>query len=203
MTPSQQPPSQQPPSEQPPSQQLRSTRGRTRTAVTASSAVVMLGASLLLSACGAQQPGAAAVVNGDTIRDQDVQRIALDLKQLSPDQKQADPGKVLGAMIIAPYILAEAKRTGHDVTDAQARTAIAKGIPNPSPQTVDLFRSQVAVQFLDQAAAPNILTKLGKAEITVNPRYGTVNPRFDMLDVKQALIIPTVPNWMPTSPAAK
>jgi hypothetical protein len=148
----------------------------------------MLGASLMLSACGAQQPGAAAVVDGHTIRDQDVQRVALELKPLAQDQKALNPGKVLGALIIAPYLLAEAKRTGHDITEAQARKVLAK-VAKPSPQTVDFVRSQLAIEFLDQAAGPNILAKLSKSKVTVNPRYGTFDP-------KQAAINPTRPNWI-------
>ena len=51
---------------------------------------------------------------------------------------------------------------------------------------------QLALQSLDQASKTSILTKLGKAKITVNPRYGT-------FDAKQIALTPISPNWIKAS----
>ena len=48
---------------------------------------------------------------------------------------------------------------------------------------------QLAIPSLSQASKTSILAKLGKAKITVNPRYGT-------FDAKQVAITPTSPNWI-------
>jgi hypothetical protein len=171
-----------------PLQHIRSTLGKTRTSRTAFAAVVLLGASLGLSACGAQQAGAAAIVNGNTISDKDVQTTCLQLDTLATAQQQVSPRLVLLNLILAPFVLAEADRTHKGVPDAQARKAIAK-VANPSPATIDFVRMQLAIPSLSQASKNSILTKLAKANITVNPRYGT-------LDAKQAALTPTSPNWI-------
>jgi len=168
-----------------PSQQPRSTRGRTRTSATAFSAVVLLGASLALSACSGQEAGAAAIVDDATISDKDIQSVTL---QLNPLAKDLTPSAVLLGLILAPYVQAEASRGGKGVTDAQVRKVIAK-VPKPSPQTIDFVRTEMAIQSLDAAAKTSIVAKLGQAKITVNPRYGT-------FDLKQVAVLPTSPNWI-------
>jgi len=45
---------------------------------------------------------------------------------------------------------------------------------------------------LDQASKNLIVGELGKAKITVNPRYGTFDP-------KQITMTPASPNWIKTS----
>jgi len=180
-----------------PSQHIRLTRGRTRTggssrlAISAQLLTLLLGATLALSACGAQQAGAAAIVNGTAISDKDVQTVSLQLNSIAQGQQPLTPSIVLVNMILAPYVLAEAERTGKGVPDAQARKVIAK-LANPSRPTLDFVRMQLAIPALSQASKTSILTKLSKAKITVNPRYGT-------FDLTQAAIVPTSPNWIKAS----
>jgi hypothetical protein len=179
-----------------PSQHIRSTLGKPRTRRTTIGSVALVAASLMLSACGAQQAGAAAIVNGNTISDQDVQTASLQLDTLAQAQaqQQVSPRLVLLNLILAPYVLAEASRTGKGVPDAQALKAIPK-VANPSRSTIDFVRMQLAIPSLSQASKDSILTKLNKATITVNPRYGT-------LDVKQAALTPTSPDWIKASTAS-
>jgi hypothetical protein len=180
-----------------PSQHIRLTLGRTRTsgssrmAITAQLLAPLLGATLALSACGTQQAGAAAIIDGTTISDKDVQTVSLQLNSLAQGQQQLTPNIVLVSLILAPYVLAEADRTGKGVADAQARKLIAK-LSNPSRPTIDFVRMQLAIPSLTQASKTSILAKVSKAKITVNPRYGT-------FDVKQAAIVPTSPNWIKAS----
>jgi len=169
-----------------PSQHTRSTLGKSRAF---RAAAVLLGATLALSACGTQ-PGAAAIVDGTTISDKDVQTISLDLKKAVQGEQQFTSSAILVNLILEPYVLAEAKRTGKNVSDAQARKAIAK-LANPSRATVDFVRMQLAIPSLSQAGQQSILARLGKAKITVNPRYGT-------FDAKKGLV-PTAPNWIKAS----
>lgn len=171
-----------------PLQHIRSTFGKTRTCRTALAAVVLLGASLALSACGAQQAGAAAIVNGSTISDKDVQAASLQLATLATAQQQVSTRLVLLNLILAPYVIAEADRTGKGVTAAQARKAIPK-VANPSPALVEFVQMQLAIPNLTQTSKNSILAKLAKANITVNPRYGTLDP-------KQAALTPTSPDWI-------
>jgi hypothetical protein len=175
-----------------PSQHIRSTLGKSRAF---RAVVVLLGATLALSACGTQ-PGAAAIVDGTTISDKDVQTVSLELKKAVQGQQQFTPSAILVNLILEPYVLAEATRIGKNVSDAQARKAIAK-LANPSRATLDFVRMQLEIPSLSQAGQQSILARLGKAKITVNPRYGT-------FDAKKGLA-PTSPNWIKvgTSPGAK
>jgi hypothetical protein len=172
-----------------PSQHLRSTLGSTL--------VLVLGATLALSACGTQQPGAAAVVNGTAISDKDVQTVAVQLNALPQIRQKLTPKDVLLNLILAPYVLTEADQTGKNVPEAEVRQIVGK-VPNPSRPTMDFVRMQLAIPGLSQASKASILSTLRKAKITVNPRYGT-------FDATQAAILPTSPNWIkPTaSPVAK
>jgi hypothetical protein len=183
-----------------PSQHIRSTLGNTRasrTAFATKSLTLLLGVTLALSACGSQKPGAAAIIDGTTISDKDVQTVAAQLNSLPQVQQKLTPTVVLLDLILAPYVLAEADRTGKGVPEAQARKVVAK-VANASPATIDFVRMQLAIPSLSQASKTSILAKLGKAKITVNPRYGT-------FDLTQAAILPTSPNWIKASasPGAK
>jgi hypothetical protein len=168
-----------------PSKHLRSTLG------------IVLGAAMALSACGAQQVEAAAIVDGTAIKDKDVQTASLEVNKLAQGQQQIPSSRILLSLIVAPYVLAEASKAGKTITDAEVRKVIAK-VDKPSPPTMEIVRMQLALQSLSEASKVSIVTKLLKAKITVNPRYGTFN-------AKQIALAPSAPNWFKASatPAAK
>jgi hypothetical protein len=171
-----------------PLQNLRSRLGRTHSSRLAFATTVVLGATLALSGCGAQQSGAAAIVNDTVISDQDVQSVSDQLNKLAQGGQQLRTGDALISLILAPYVLAEAQRAGKAVSVSQARKVIAK-VPDPSPSTIKFVQMQLAIQRLDQASKTSIVNKLGKVKITVNPRYGAFDP-------KQIALIPIEPNWI-------
>lgn len=186
-----------------PSENLRSSMGKTRPARLARAArsakflTLPLAATLALSACGSQEVGAAAIVNGTAISDQDVQTVSLELKPLAQGEEGLSPSNVLLSLILAPYVSAEASRAGKTVTVAQARQAIAK-VPKPSPATIKSVQMQLGVQQLDPASQTAIVKALGKAKIEINPRYGTY-------DATQVAISPSAHNWLKpvAAPVAK
>jgi hypothetical protein len=180
-----------------PLKNLRSTLGRTGTSrpSAAASLALLLGACLALSGCGAQQSGAAAIVNDTVISDQEAQSVTSELNKLAEGGQQVRTSDALISLILAPYVLAEAERAGKTVSVAQARKVIAK-VADPSPATIKFVQMQLAIQDLDQASKTSILNQLGKVKITVNPRYGVFDP-------EQIALTPTTPNWIkPTAPAA-
>lgn len=168
-----------------PSKHLRSTVG------------MVLGATMALSACGAQEVGAAAIVNGTAIKDKDVQAASLELNKLAQGQQQLSSSNILLSLILAPYVRSEAARSGKSITDAEVRKVIAK-VPKPSESTMEFVRMQLALQSLSEASKVSIVSQLSKARITVNPRYGTFDP-------KQIALVPSAPNWLKASatPVAK
>jgi len=150
-------------------------------------AALVLGATAAVSGCGAQQSSAAAIVNDTVISDQDVQSVSNQLNKLATDGQQLRTSDALLSLILAPYVLAEAKRVGKTVSDSQARQVIAK-VTDPSPSTIQFVQMQLEIQGLDQASKTSIVNQLGKAKIIINPRYGT-------FDAKQVTLTPITPNW--------
>jgi hypothetical protein len=154
--------------------------------------VVLFVAAVVLSGCGAPQPGAAAIVDGATISEHDLQTVTGQLNSMAQGEQKLVPSDILMNLILMPYVLAEADRAGKGIPDAQARKVIAK-VPSPARQTLDLVRMNMAIESLTPDAKTAILAKLGKAEITVNPRYGTFDPK------KKLAIVSTTPNWIKAS----
>lgn len=180
-----------------PLQHLRSTLGKpgtSRLAFPSAFATLLLGATLVLSACGAQEAGAAAIVDGTAISDRDVQTVSEQLNPLSPGGQKLSSSNALLSLILAPYVLAEAQRTGKTVSTSQARQVIAK-VADPAPSTLTFVQMQLAVQQLDQASRNSIVSKIAKVKITINPRYGT-------FDAKRIALTPISPNWIKASAAS-
>lgn len=153
---------------------------------------LLLGATLALSSCGTQQAGTAATVDGTIISEKDVQTVAVELAPLAQGQQPISPSVVLGNLILEPYVLAEAGKGAPD--DAQVRKAIAK-VANPSSLTMNVVRTNLAIQSLSQESKTTILAKLGKAKVSVNPRYGA-------FDIKQVAVVPISPNWIKAGPGS-
>lgn len=176
-----------------PSQHHRNTSGTPRTYRRAFPTVflaTLLGGTLALSACGAQEAGAAAIVNGVVVRDQDVQIVSNQLNVLIPDgQQKLSPSDILYVLILAPYVSDEAKRVKKTVSSSEARKAIPAKVADPSPATVEFVRMNLATQRLDPTSGPFIVSRLRKAKITVNPRYGT-------FDAEKLVITSASPNWI-------
>ena len=159
---------------------------------------LVIGASLALSGCGTQQPGAAAIVNDTAVRhqdivisDEDAQSVPLELNTLAAGGQELKVSDALLSLILAPYVLDEAKRVGKTVSASEARTVIAK-VAKPSPSTIAFVQMQLSLQKLDQASKTRIVDELGKVKITVNPRYGA-------FDVTQVALTPIEPNWIKAS----
>jgi hypothetical protein len=155
------------------------------------SAAVLLGATLALSACGSQQAGAAAIINGQPISDKDVQNVTRQLNEATGGAQKVPQRDVLLNLIIARFVLPEADSSGKSVTEAQARKVISK-LASPSRLTLDLVRMQLVAQSLTPASAASIRTKISKAKITVNPRYGTFDPKRGLVAASN--------NWLKAAP---
>jgi len=156
---------------------------------------LVIGASLALSGCGTQQPGAAAIVNDTAVRhqdlvisDEDAQSVPLELNTLAQGGQELKVSDALLSLILAPYVLDEAERVGKTVSVSEARKVIDK-VANPSPSTIAFVQMQLSIQKLDQASKTRIVDELGKVKITVNPRYGA-------FDVTQIALTPIEPNWI-------
>lgn len=150
--------------------------------------MLLLGASVGLSACGTQEASAAAIVNGTSISERDVQSVSDQVNTLSQGGQKLSASNALLGLILAPYVLDEAKRAHKTISQSEARRFIDK-IDHPSAATITFVQMQLAAQQLDQSSKNLIVGQLGKARITINPRYGTFDP-------KQIAMTPTSPDWI-------
>lgn len=156
---------------------------------------LLLGATLGLSACGAQETSTAAIVNGVAISEKDVQSVTEQVNTLSQAGGQKlSASNALLSLILAPYVLGEAKRVHKTVAEQQARQVINK-IAHPTAATIMFVQMQLVVGGLDQASKNVIVGELNKAKITVNPRYGT-------FDRKAIAMTPISPDWIKASAPA-
>jgi hypothetical protein len=165
------------------------------TARAAAPVALVLGAALALSGCGPQQAGAAAIVGDRVISDQDVQTAAQETnKGVEGLQQPFTASDTLVFLIVSPYVLDAAAKGGHGVSESQAKAALTK-LPNPSPATLEFARTFIALQGLTQEQVQGVLAEVQKAKITVNPRYGKLDPKTLRLDTSE-------PNWIKKVPQA-
>ena len=150
---------------------------------------------LLLGACGTTQAGAAAVVGNRRITVQEVQTATEQLKGLVQDPSQITQQLVLGWLIANPYAVRVAGEQGKGVSrsDAlsffqQAHFTSSSGRTTPSEAAVTAVQTAYALTLLTgqgsdpqaaKRAVDEIIGDLRAAKVTINPRYGTFDYRWD------------------------
>ena len=172
---------------------LRTARPSLRTAAPAA---LVLGAAVLLSGCGDQQPGAAAVVDGRVISDADAQQVAAQISTVPGVQQKVTPADTLVSLILAPYVIDQAEKDGKGVSESQARAAV-KEIKNPSPATLDFVRTSLAASGLsDQARG-------GRPGRGRQGRRSPSTPATARSTARSCSSTPPAPNWLkPATPSA-
>lgn len=157
--------------------------------------VAMLG--LVLGGCTAlTKAQSAAIVNGQPITNEDVATAAHEFNTyIVTDPSQAvTEARVLSYLILAPFVLAEAERTGAWKPDESYNNTIAK-IPQASQPTKDLIATSLAAQALSQDGVTAVLDQLKKADVQLDPRYGTFDP-------STGGSLAEAPNWIKTTPTS-
>ncbi|MCU1431099.1 MAG: hypothetical protein JWP95_204 [Actinotalea sp.] len=151
-------------------------RGRlTAAAVTAATA------ALLLAGC-AGQPNVAAVVDGRTITERELDQVHDDLESIQP----VDTIPLLRAMILAPVITRGAEAAGVGVSDAEALGSLQQSVVDAggasdrefAPATIDLRRSEIALAKIEtlpegQQIFEELFVDAQALDVELNPRYGS------------------------------
>lgn len=152
---------------------------------------------LVLSACGTH-PGAAAVVNGNTIAEQDVSQASSELSTVldGPVNSQA----VLQILIVGPTAIQVAARHGMGVSaddageflDGQAAMNAQEPLEEYSNPTLTVARYlilQETMQTSPEAAevGPELAEAVQDMDIELSPRYGEWTPEGPT---------PTQPEWL-------
>ncbi len=142
-------------------------------------------AALGLSGCGGADT--AAVVDGDVITVQDAQTAAQQINEAFDLQQPLTTTDAVASLVTAPFIIRAAQKAGHPQTSTAARAAMPK-LSDPSQETIDLVRANNAVRTLDQDTQNQILDDIAKADVEINPRFGSFDPQQGMVAEK--------PNWI-------
>ncbi len=150
-------------------------------------AAAALLAGLALGGCSAQ-PGAAAVVDGERISENQLARAVADFSAVTG--QQVDGATMLGTLVVAPVLIDVAAEHGVAASDDQAaelldRQAEATGLPVPEEGygegVLQVAKMTIVNQGLSaapdaSAAMEEISTRIAEADVEVSPRYGEFDP---------------------------
>ena len=151
-----------------------------RARVAASTLVTLVALALALTACSTfEKTRTAAFVNGQAISDAEVAQVTQqynDTLSTSAQDRLQEP-QTLGLLILAPFVLNQAKASGSWVPDERYNAALAK-VPDASQGTKDLVGVSIALQpgVLNDADVTAVVNALKKANVQLDPRYGTFDP---------------------------
>jgi hypothetical protein len=127
-----------------------------------------------------QKASTAAFVNGTPISQATVAQVTSQFNDnlATNDQQKVTESQVLGVLILSPFVLGQVKKSGSWTPDARYNTALQK-IPDPSQATKDFLATSVVLQQggpLTESDVTAILDQLKKADVVLDPRFGTWDP---------------------------
>jgi hypothetical protein len=141
----------------------------------------VLAATLALTGCTTlEKTSTAAFVNGTAISDATVAQVTNQFNTnlaTSADQKLQE-AQTLGVLILAPFVLNQVKASGSWTPDARYNTALQK-IPDASQATKDFLATSIILQQggpLTDSDFTAILDQLKRADVVLDPRFGTWDP---------------------------
>jgi|GEM_PF-573740 len=179
---------------------VRRTRLHPRPSVV--SVVAAVAGLTLLSACGNLSADEAAVIDGETVGEDQLQETTSELNTIAAEP--FTPPTVLSELVRAPFLDDAFAGTSAELTDEEVSQLLAdNGLDNPSTLTVDVARTRQyqtllqnpeAAQDSQVAKAAEKLQKITvadieKLDVEINPRYGSFDPQT-------ASIVPENPEWI-------
>lgn len=152
---------------------------------------VLVAATSLLTACDERaESRAAAIVDGTTIAESDVQQA---VREFNTGSSQAQgqpvtPSAVTSILTLGHFTLPALARSGKGISDDEAKQYLDK-IDDPSPATVDFVKSVMSRDLLDDTTRNAVIKEMQTKKITINPRYGH-------FDAKTLNFGPESRNWL-------
>jgi hypothetical protein len=175
-------------------------------------AAVLLAVAVALTGCSAvAKARSAAFVDGQAISDTEVAQVTKqynDTLSTSAQDRLQEP-QTLGLLILAPFVLNQAKASGSWVPDERYNAALAK-VPNASEGTRNLIGVSIALQpgILNDQDVTAIVAALQKADVQLDPRYGVFDPStggFHAADnnwIRPTAVATTAPSGAPPATQA-
>jgi hypothetical protein len=144
-------------------------------------ATAVLAATLAVTGCTTfEKTSTAAFVNGTPIPNATVAEVTNQFNTnlaTSADQKLQE-AQTLGVLILAPFVLNQVKASGSWKPDARYNMALQK-IPDATQATKDFLATSIILQQggpLTESDVTAILDQLKKADVVLDPRFGTWDP---------------------------
>lgn len=164
-------------------------------------AATLVVAATGLVGCSSADPSAAAIVDGQVIRDADLWAVIDDLGKV-PRSGDITVNDVLPALIMSRVVQEHASElkapsVSADAARAQLQSAVPQGEPAPawSQATIQAFQEVTALNaVLNGPTQPKAVELIQKAAVTVNPKYG----EFDRQRLGQ--LTASTPDWMVPAP---
>lgn len=144
-------------------------------------AAAVLAVTLALAGCSTlDKASTAAFVNGTAISNATVSQVVDQFNTnlaTTPDQKIQE-SQALGVLILSRFVLNQVEASGSWAPDARYNAAIQK-IPSASQATKDFIATSIILAQggpLTEADVNAILDQLKKADVQLDPRFGTWDP---------------------------
>jgi hypothetical protein len=144
-------------------------------------AAAVLAVTLALTGCTTlDKASTAAFVNGTAISDATVAQVATQFNTnlaTTADQKIQE-SQALGVLILSPFVLNQVKASGSWTPDARYNAAVQK-IPDATQATKDFIATSIILAQggpLTETDVTAILDELKKADVQLDPRFGTWDP---------------------------
>jgi hypothetical protein len=143
-------------------------------------AAAVLAATLALTGCTTfDKTSTAAFVNGTAISDATVAQVTSQFNDnlaSTADQKLQE-AQALQVLILSPFVLNQVKASGSWTPDARYNTALQK-IPDAIQATKDFLATSIILQggSLTDGDVTAIVDQLKKADVVLDPRFGTWDP---------------------------
>ncbi|CAN5477180.1 hypothetical protein BH23ACT6_BH23ACT6_01410 [soil metagenome] len=155
-----------------------------------------------LAGCGDITPDEAAVIDGQSIGESELQEATAQLNSISAEA--ATPSSVLGELTRTPFLDTVLDGSPAALTEQQVSELLAEnGLNNPNDLTVDVARTR---QYLAVLQDPEVLEDPEMSEalnrlqnITAEDIEGVVeeiNPRYGDFDPETATIVSSTPEWI-------
>lgn len=174
---------------------------RTRAARVAAGVTLALAVSLPLSACGSSPgPGVAARADGYVITESDLDNIARDFASVQGAQVPTRT-EMVSLLVARPFVLQSLSGSGQVLSEAGIRQLVQKQVSGVSDATVQYLQVTTLQQQLDPAKIAAITQAMSKANITVDPRYGTYEPGKGLVATSENWIVPKNAPAVPGDPA--
>lgn len=155
-----------------------------------------------LAGCGDIGADEAAVIDGNSIGESELQETTAQLNSIS--SQAATPSSVLGELTRTPFLDDVLSGTPAALTDQQVNELLTEnGLAEPTDLTIDVARTRQYLTILQDPevlAEPDMAEALSQLQTIQAPDIAAIvdeiSPRYGDFDVETGNIVPSIPAWI-------